>query len=155
MRTRVLGVIAVMGLALTNLTAAQHPQPEPQATGGNHQRHMEHRFDDLAHDAWQMPARVLETLNVQPGQLVANVCAGTGYFSVRLARSTGASTVSAVDVEPSMVEWVRDRADDEGLDNVVAVLGASDGTTSTSPSTSCSSSTCITTYPTAWPISRS
>ena len=138
MRTRVIAVIAVMGLALTNLATAQPPQPEPHATGGDHQRHMEHRFDDPeayaasfddpARDEWQMPTRVIETLHIQPGQLVADVGAGTGYFSVRLAGSTGASTVYAVDIEPSMVEWVRERADDEGLDTVVAVLGASDRT---------------------------
>ena len=62
-------------------------------------------------------------LDLQPGQRVADIGAGTGYFTVRLASSTEAATVYAVDVEPSMVDYIRQRADREGLHNVVAVLG--------------------------------
>ena len=100
--------------------------------------HMDHRFDnpeqsakgfdDPARDAWQMPDRVIEALGLRPGQAVADIGAGTGYFTVRLARSAAAPTVYAVDLEEAMVKYVRDRAAKEGLKNVVAVQAAADRT---------------------------
>ncbi len=93
--------------------------------------HMDHKFDDPeryaksfddpARDAWQMPARVIEALALKPGQKVADVGAGTGYFSVRLARAAAAPKVFAVDLEPKMVEHLTKRAAAEGLKNITAV----------------------------------
>lgn len=98
--------------------------------------HMEHRFedperyaksfDDPARDEWQQPDRVLATLELRPEHTVADIGAGTGYFTVRLARAPGVAKVFAVDIEPSMVEYVRQRAAKEGLRNVVVVQGAPD-----------------------------
>ena len=56
-------------------------------------------FDDPARDAWQMPGRVIETLALAPNAPVADIGAGTGYFSVRLAKAVPAGTVYAVDIE--------------------------------------------------------
>ncbi len=83
-------------------------------------------FDDPARDAWQMPARVVEALQLKPGHVIADIGAGSGYFTVRLANSSGAPKVYAVDIEPSMVEYVTHRAMREGLKNVTAVLGGAD-----------------------------
>jgi ubiquinone/menaquinone biosynthesis C-methylase UbiE len=104
---------------------------------------MEHRFedaerwaksfDDPRRDEWQMPARVIEALALRPGERVADIGAGTGYFTVRLARSSAAPNVYAVDIEPSMIEYIRQRAAKEGLDNVEAVLGAGDRTNLPAP----------------------
>ena len=109
--------------------------------GGGHDAqtppdHMEHRFDnpeqlakgfdDPARDAWQMPERVIEALGLKPGQAVADIGAGTGYFTVRLAKSTAAPQVYAVDIEESMVRYVRERAAREGLTNIVAVQASAD-----------------------------
>ena len=104
-----------------------HGQPKPGAAAP----HMEHRFDDPeryarsfddpARDAWQLPARVIEALQLRPDETVADIGAGTGYFTVRLARSPAAPKIYAVDIEPAMVEYVRQRAAREGLTNVVAV----------------------------------
>lgn len=136
MRTGLATIIAVVAVTYTPM--AQHRHSEPQAETDGHQPHMEHRFDDPeryarsfddpARDEWQMPERVIEALSVRPGQLVADVGAGTGYFTMRLAELTAAARVYAVDIEPSMTDWVRQRADDEGIDNVIGVLAASDRT---------------------------
>ncbi|OFW30275.1 MAG: hypothetical protein A3H97_09330 [Acidobacteria bacterium RIFCSPLOWO2_02_FULL_65_29] len=85
-------------------------------------------FDDPARDGWQMPDRVIETLQLKPGQRVADIGAGTGYFTTRLAKSPAAPKVYAVDIEPSMVEHLTHRAKGEGLTNVTAVLGGADKT---------------------------
>lgn len=102
----------------------------------SHGDHMEHRFDNpeqLAksfdnpeRDAWQMPDKVIAALHVKSGQSVADIGAGTGYFTVRLARSEAAPKVFAVDIEPSMVNYLRERAAKDGLKNVVAVQASAD-----------------------------
>jgi ubiquinone/menaquinone biosynthesis C-methylase UbiE len=79
-------------------------------------------FDDPGRDRWQMPSRVIDALQLKQGQAVADVGAGTGYFSTRLARSAAAPTVYAVDIEPSMVAHLTERAKGEGLANMTAVL---------------------------------
>lgn len=79
------------------------------------------RFDDPARDAWQQPERVVEALALKPGQVVADLGAGTGYFTVRLARAATKPKVYAIDVEAAMVDYLRDRARAAGLTNVIAV----------------------------------
>ncbi len=108
---------------------------QAKGEGTSHADHMEHHFDpaesaksfdDPARDAWQMPNRVIEALELKPGQIVADIGAGTGYFAVRLAQSEAAPKVYAVDIEPEMVTYLRERAAREGLNNLIAVRGGAD-----------------------------
>jgi cyclopropane fatty-acyl-phospholipid synthase-like methyltransferase len=101
----------------------------------SHPDHMDHHFDanasaktfdDPARDAWQMPDRVIAALNLKPGQIVADIGSGTGYFSVRLAKSAAAPEVYGADIEPSMVTYLRERAAKEGLHNVISVQATAD-----------------------------
>jgi SAM-dependent methyltransferase len=120
--------------------AAQMPEHASQtATQGAAAPHADHfdrhfdnadewakSFDDPARDAWQMPARVIDALQLKRGQIVADIGAGTGYFSVPIAKSPATPKVYAVDIEPSMVDYVTRRAMREGLKNVSAMLGGAD-----------------------------
>jgi ubiquinone/menaquinone biosynthesis C-methylase UbiE len=120
-------VILVLGLLAVPLSLTARQQ-KPEAAKPDH---MHHRFDDAerwaksfddpARDAWQMPSRVIEALALSPGASVADIGAGTGYFSVRLAKAIPAGTVYAVDVEPSMLDHIRKRALGDGLKNVVTL----------------------------------
>jgi SAM-dependent methyltransferase len=83
-------------------------------------------FDDPARDEWQLPSRVIDALQLKPRELVADIGAGTGYFTIRLAKLPAAPKVYAVDIEPSMVEYVKQRAAREGLTNVAAVQAGPD-----------------------------
>lgn len=83
-------------------------------------------FDDPARDAWQKPAEVIRALALPPGASVADIGAGTGYFSVRLARAVPAGRVYAVDVAPTMVKHLEARAEREKLANLVALHGSAD-----------------------------
>lgn len=77
------------------------------------------RFDDPARDAWQRPADVIRLMTIQAGMVVADVGAGTGYFEPWLSRAVGdAGVVHALDVEPDMVRYLRERATREKLANV-------------------------------------
>jgi cyclopropane fatty-acyl-phospholipid synthase-like methyltransferase len=78
-------------------------------------------FDDPARDAWQRPDEVLRALGLEPAMTVADVGAGTGYFSVRLARAVPRGEVIATDLQPDMVRFLRERARREQLPNLRAI----------------------------------
>lgn len=83
-------------------------------------------FDDPARDAWQKPHEVIRSLALKPDAAVADLGAGTGYFSLRLAHVVPQGRVYAVDIEPAMVKHLADRARTLGLANVFAIEGAAD-----------------------------
>ena len=85
-----------------------------------------HVFDDPQRDAWQKPHQVIQALALSPNAAVADIGAGTGYFSARLANMLKGGRVYAVDVEPGMVKHLADRATREELSNMRAVLGTAD-----------------------------
>ena len=84
-------------------------------------------FDDPARDAWQKPHELVAALHLRPGMTVADLGAGTGYFSRHLSSAVGQrGTVFAVELEPSLLVHLRDRAEKEKIDNVVPVLASAD-----------------------------
>lgn len=84
-------------------------------------------FDDPARDAWQRPDEVVAALELTSSMHVADVGAGTGYFTVRLARAVTDGQVVATDIEPDMVRYLEARAQREQLSNVRAALATATG----------------------------
>jgi predicted methyltransferase len=80
-------------------------------------------FDDPERDAWQKPHEVIKALALKPDAVIADIGAGTGYFSVRFAHMVPQGRVYGVDTEPGMVKHLAERARREGLKNVTAVAG--------------------------------
>jgi SAM-dependent methyltransferase len=83
-------------------------------------------FDNPERDAWQKPEEVLDALHLQPTSLVADIGAGTGYFSVRIAKRVPEGKIFAADVEPDMVRYLGARAEREQLANLTPVLARTD-----------------------------
>ncbi len=84
-------------------------------------------FDDPERDAWQKPDEVVALLAPGPGQTVADIGAGTGYFERYLTRAVGgAGKILAIDSEPAMVAYIAERARRELWSNVVAQHSAVD-----------------------------
>lgn len=85
-----------------------------------------HVFDDPSRDAWQKPHEVIRALALKPDARVADIGAGTGYFSARLSRMLPKGKVYAVDIEPDMVKYLAERAEREHLENLRALRGKPD-----------------------------
>jgi ubiquinone/menaquinone biosynthesis C-methylase UbiE len=84
-------------------------------------------FDDPARDAWQLPDRVIEELSIDPGDVVADLGAGTGYLAEHLSGAVGpAGRVLAVEIEPSLTAHLRERAENANLDNLTPILASED-----------------------------
>jgi ubiquinone/menaquinone biosynthesis C-methylase UbiE len=77
--------------------------------------------------AWQQPNRIMDVLQIGDGATVADIGAGGGWFTIRLARRVGPNgVVYAEDIQPLMIESIQRRADREGLRNVRTILGTAD-----------------------------
>jgi ubiquinone/menaquinone biosynthesis C-methylase UbiE len=72
----------------------------------------------------EQPEKAILAFNLKPGMMVADVGAGTGFYSLRLARAIGASgVVYAEDIQPGMLEKLNANASAQHVGNVVTVLG--------------------------------
>jgi ubiquinone/menaquinone biosynthesis C-methylase UbiE len=84
-------------------------------------------YEGFGRDGWQQPDRVIQALGIEPGDRVADLGAGGGYFTFRLAQAVGSDgKVYAVDVDPGMTDYLRERASKGGYANVDAVLAEYD-----------------------------
>jgi SAM-dependent methyltransferase len=74
---------------------------------------------------WQKPEQIMDALAIADGAAVADIGAGAGWFTIRLARRVGPNgTVYAQDVQRQMLDAIRRRVSREGLRNVQTRLGA-------------------------------
>ncbi len=74
-------------------------------------------------DATEQPEHVLDVLGVREGMIVADVGAGSGYFTMRIAKRVGASgRVIATDLQPEMLAMIEDKKKSAHLTNIVTIL---------------------------------
>lgn len=77
-------------------------------------------------DDWNKPDLIMDSLGIADGAVVADLGAGGGWFTVRLARRVGPNgVVYAQDIQPQMIEAINRRTQHEGVDNVRTVMGTS------------------------------
>jgi ubiquinone/menaquinone biosynthesis C-methylase UbiE len=131
------GLVFLLAIGACAARAAEHQVPHEPHAHGTHAATARHSFDDVEHwqavfddpsrDAWQRPREVVRALDLPRGAWVADLGAGTGYFSRYLSEAVGPDgTVFAVDTEPNLVSHLRARAEKEGTANVVPVLASRD-----------------------------
>src|SRR3984893_944399 len=73
----------------------------------------------------EQPDKALDALVLKPGMTVADIGAGTGYMSLRMAKRVGPNgKVYANDLQPEMLRLLRENAAEAKLTNVETVLGA-------------------------------
>lgn len=102
--------------------ASQEPPPrkpaEVMSWEGADWLEREHR------EELEKPEVVLRAMGLKDGDLVADLGAGTGFFTRRMARAVApAGKVYATDIQPQMLERLKASAAQEGIANIVTVLG--------------------------------
>lgn len=99
-----------------------------------HEMHALHRdskayiamLEDPKRDAYQKPHEVITALDLKPGEVIADIGAGSGYFSFRFAHHVGPGRVYAVDISPDMILHMNRRIRDMGITNLTTVLAPPD-----------------------------
>ena len=126
-------VLALLIACALSFSSAQDAAQAPDAASGEHRKTSEPYTGDLT--IFDLPGRderlqinrVMDILGITTGKTVADVGAGSGWFTVRAARRVGdGGTVYAVDINPESIRYVEDRAQKEKLHNVKTILGKVD-----------------------------
>jgi cyclopropane fatty-acyl-phospholipid synthase-like methyltransferase len=141
-KNKILSIMAVLvmawgGMAMRDTLAQEASEKDKDGHPGHHMdgssdgafhRRFEDadkwakEFDNPERDAWQKPEEILDALHLKPTSIVADIGAGTGYFSVRIAKRIPDGKIFAADIEPDMVSYLGERAHREHLTNLVPVL---------------------------------
>lgn len=66
-------------------------------------------FDGENRQQWQNTRYIMDTLNVGPGSIIADIGAGTGYFCQQFINNTPAEKIYAIDLEPNMLTYLQQR----------------------------------------------
>jgi len=73
----------------------------------------------------EQPDKAIAQFNLKPGMMIGDVGAGTGFYSIRMAkRITPGGVVYANDIQPGMLDRLRERAAAANVTNVITVLGS-------------------------------
>jgi len=81
-------------------------------------------YEGFDRDSWQKPDQVIALLGLREGDQVADLGAGGGYFTFKLAAAVGdTGRVYAVDVDDDMISYLEQRVAEEGIANVEVVRG--------------------------------
>ena len=85
------------------------------------------QINSSARDRTEKVREVLAALDAAPGKIIADVGAGEGFYTIRIARAVGpAGRVSAVDIEEKSLAKLRSQLAADEITNVDVVLGATD-----------------------------
>lgn len=83
-------------------------------------------FEDPKRDEKLQPGRIMDILGIKQGSNVADIGAGSGWFTVRAARRVGNGIVYAVDINRKYLDYIENRSKRDGLANIRVILGKED-----------------------------
>src|SRR3954466_3654972 len=114
-------------IILTILSTTPHAQSQQQ--GGHPGRLFPPSdlglLDAPDRDLWQRPDQIMDAMGIADASVVADIGAGSGWFTIRIARRVGPQgLVYAEDVQKEMINAISRRVGREGLPNVRPVLGS-------------------------------
>lgn len=85
------------------------------------------QFEDPKRDEKLQPNRIMDVLGIKEGSSVADIGAGSGWFTVRAARRAGSTgVIYAVEINSEYLKYIEDRAKRENLSNIRTTLGKED-----------------------------
>jgi precorrin-6B methylase 2 len=71
----------------------------------------------------EAPSKAIALLDLAPDAVLADIGAGSGYYSFRIARNLPKGKVVAVDIQPEMIDFLKKESDKLGVKNVQPHLG--------------------------------
>ena len=84
-------------------------------------------YEGFGRDGWQQPEKVVQSLAIKPGDRIADLGSGGGYFTFRLSQAVGPTgKVYAVDVDKDMLEDLAERVKKDGYGNIEKILAKYD-----------------------------
>src|ERR1700735_5220300 len=123
---------ALVSWPMLSFVSAQSPAA-PAGAQGEHRKTSEPYtgdlsvFDSPGRDDRLQINRVMDILGITAGKNVADIGAGSGWFTVRAAKRVGgAGVVYAVDINPEATRYIGERARKEKIDNVKTILSQAD-----------------------------
>ena len=126
--SRAILTTCVLASVLCRFGAAAAQVAEPAMVHDFHDaKHWATVFESPERAKWQKPDEVVSALELKPGQTVADIGAGTGYFTRRFAAAVGPDGEAiGLDIEPAMVEYMKQDAARRHLKNYIARLSKPD-----------------------------
>lgn len=71
----------------------------------------------------EQPYKVIKVMGVQPGDVVADIGCGSGFYARKLAKVVGEKgKVYGVDIQPEMIEILKEKCAEEGIENIIPIL---------------------------------
>ena len=114
-RSVLLAAALMMGLVVAHPARAQEELPE------THSNYI-HSLEEPRRVEWQKPDEVIAKLGLKPGEAVADLGAGSGYFTMLLSKAVGPQgKVYAIDILPEMLDYIRQRAQMGKVKNIELV----------------------------------
>ena len=126
-------IVFALLLLVGNVGAVSAQNPATPATPSESRKTSEPYTGDLS--IFESPGRedrlqinrVMDILGIKPGKSVADIGAGSGWFTARAAKRVGGGgTVYAVDINPEAIRYIDERAKKEQLPNVKTILSKAD-----------------------------
>lgn len=74
---------------------------------------------------WQKPEEIISFMNIPEHASIADIGAGTGYFSFRIAESYPDASITAIDVDPQMIRYITEAAHDKKYSQIHAIVSHS------------------------------
>ncbi len=131
--TKSIGIVVntfwIIALSILLLCPASFAQQTamPRPTGERPLKERIATFERPERDAWQKPDEVIKALGLRNGMVVADIGAGSGYFARRLAKAVAPKgTVFAVDIAEDILEYLREEARKQNLNNIEIVVSKED-----------------------------
>jgi ubiquinone/menaquinone biosynthesis C-methylase UbiE len=126
LRHKLLATLFAVVILSASTLPAQTPAPPSHPTSTPYAGDLS-IFEEPGRDKRLQIDRVMDLLQLKAGSTVADIGAGSGWFSVRASRRVGANgLVIAEDINPKAIAYIQQRAQREHLANIVPVLGTPD-----------------------------
>lgn len=120
---------AILPVWAAQNNANTNSQPEPRKTSQPYTGDLS-IFENKDRDEKLQVQRVMDILGIKEGVHVADIGAGSGWFTVRAAKRVGSTgIVYAVDINPESIAYINQRTQRDSIGNVHAILSKEDDPT--------------------------